>query len=109
MSAPLLTPRLAQMFIDHAVWSAPPSTFDNVTAAITALRDGRTRCVEVLDEAGHRARFEEWAEAEMMPLEHSNWFKRNEHGEYVIDGFNREWAAWLACARANGLVKEKKV
>lgn len=43
-----------------------------------------------------RKDFEEWFEADAMPLEHSNWFGKDEDGDYLIDYINNYWQGWKA-------------
>lgn len=40
--------------------------------------------------------FEEWYEAEAMPLEHSNWFEVNELGLYKISCVQNAYEGWQA-------------
>ena len=47
-------------------------------------------------QADDRAAFEEWFEANIMPLEHSNWFERDADGFYRIDGVDSAWDGWQA-------------
>jgi len=44
-----------------------------------------------------RAEFEEWYEADAMPLE-ADWFKRDEDGDYVLDHVQHYWLGWQAKA-----------
>lgn len=47
-------------------------------------------------EDNSRRAFEEWFEADAMPLEHSNWFAKNEDGDYKISHVDSSWEAWKA-------------
>lgn len=47
-------------------------------------------------ESKMREAFEEWFEADLMPLEHSNWFKRDPDGDYTLTVVSREWSVWQA-------------
>jgi hypothetical protein len=53
-----------------------------------------------------RSDFEEWYECDALPLEHSNWFRRNEEGEYDMLDVYSSWHAWKACyGNYNGFSK----
>jgi hypothetical protein len=43
-----------------------------------------------------RAAFQEWFEMESYPFEHSNWFKRDEFGDYEIPSIDESWDGWQA-------------
>lgn len=54
-----------------------------------------------VDHDKERAAFEEWYEADAMPCEHSNWFKRDPMFPemYDMSQVEQAWSAWIA--RAN--------
>jgi len=43
-----------------------------------------------------RIAFEEWFENDAFPLEHSNWFLRDEDGDYKLSSVLNAWEAWEA-------------
>lgn len=45
-----------------------------------------------------RKRFEEWYEADAMPLE-SDWFAKGEDGNYIHDDTYCTWEIWQAAVR----------
>lgn len=45
-----------------------------------------------------RRDFQEWYEADAMPLEHSNWFKVDADGDYEFDHVRWAWNGWRARA-----------
>ena len=47
-----------------------------------------------------RKSFEDWFEADSMPLEHSNWFRRNEDGDYALDFVDYAWEVWKAAIKS---------
>ncbi len=57
-------------------------------------------------EAEQRA-FENWYEADAMPLEHSNWFRCDNDGDYELDYVHWAWRGWLA--RAERVSIEQKL
>lgn len=85
--APLLTS-------DDANYALITKDVDDVRAELQALADGRTVCAPVQTEEECRAEFEAWA---------SKNFDACERGEAEC-----AWAGYIACARAAGLVAEKK-
>jgi hypothetical protein len=48
--------------------------------------------------ASERRAFQEWYEADAMPLEHSNWFRVDVDGDYEIDTVRWAWIGWKARA-----------
>ncbi len=46
-----------------------------------------------------RKAFEAWFEADAMPLEHSNWFRRDAGGLYEIASVEHSWCGWKAASR----------
>lgn len=102
MSAPLLTAEDAETLIwmlsgFRNLIRGDKTQGDIKSAVLQALADGRTRCVEVLSEEEHRARFEAW----WCPPDHDEAPGFQVHKQLA-------WEAYLACARANSLVSEKK-
>lgn len=51
-----------------------------------------------MDTEAERKKFERWYEDDAMPLEHSNWFKRDADGDYEIGDVHAHWRGWLARA-----------
>lgn len=47
-----------------------------------------------------RRAFQTWYESDALPLEHSNWFRRDEDGYYRIHDVEAAWSGWKACAEA---------
>lgn len=43
-----------------------------------------------------RKAFEDWFEADSFPLEHSNWFKLDEDGDYELSYVDESWHSWKA-------------
>lgn len=52
-----------------------------------------------MSESTERAAFEAWYEADAL-MEHSNWFRRDEDGDYLLDTVQSDWRVWQA-ARAS--------
>ena len=46
-----------------------------------------------------REEFEAWFEADSMPLE-SNWFKKDDDGDYCLTSTDFAWSAWKASRAA---------
>lgn len=45
-----------------------------------------------------RRAFEEWYYVDALPLEHSNWFRRDGDGDYEFDHVDWAWRGWAARA-----------
>jgi hypothetical protein len=83
-------------------------------AAVVGWEDFARRCwhdalhtKSGLGEDEERKAFEEWFEADAMPLEHSNWFRRDEDGEYEIYSVAHAWDGWKARAGLRSLRESK--
>lgn len=50
------------------------------------------------DEEKERKEFEKWYEADAMPLEHPNWFRKDSDGDYEFDFVNHAWHGWAGRA-----------
>lgn len=53
-----------------------------------------------MSEEQERKAFEAWfdADATAYGCEHSNWFRKDEDGDYEIDHVGWAWNGWKACA-----------
>lgn len=49
-----------------------------------------------MEENESRKAFEDWFEADAMPFEHSNWFAKDEDGNYKITNVDNSWEVWKA-------------
>jgi|TARA_R110000796_G_scaffold48911_1_gene117065 hypothetical protein len=43
-----------------------------------------------------RKAFQQWYEDDSLPLEHSNWFRRDEDMDYIINHVDAAWRGWHA-------------
>lgn len=93
-AAPLLTATMATDCVPADNLNADAYYARRV--ALQALADGRTACVRAMTREQCRAAFE----AYWCPPDHDEAPGFGVHKQFA-------WEAWLACARANKLVKEK--
>lgn len=55
-----------------------------------------------------RKAFEKWYDTEVMPPNHSHWFRFADHGDYQLEQIAEAWKAWSAAIRWSRLSRSSK-
>lgn len=72
------------------------SHFERWSEVIAKTPSGAQTKGEKLE--AERREFQEWYEADAMPLEHSNWFRMDADGDYEMNHVQWAWQGWRARA-----------